>query len=52
MCCANNYIITYKPMAKVIAPFQIQGTLDDLNFVVADGINYVRKKGKTDKLPR
>ena len=34
-------------MAKIIAPFQIQGTLDDLNFVVADGINYVRKKGKT-----
>jgi hypothetical protein len=35
-------------MAKVIAPFKIQGTLDDLNFVVnADGTNYVRMKGKT-----
>jgi hypothetical protein len=34
-------------MAKIIAPFQIKGTLDDLNFVVTDGINYVRTKGKT-----
>jgi hypothetical protein len=34
-------------MAKIIAPFQISGTLDDLNFVVSDGINYVRTKGKT-----
>ncbi|MES2812695.1 MAG: hypothetical protein V4670_09515 [Bacteroidota bacterium] len=35
-------------MAKVIAPFQIQGTLDDLNFVItADGTNYVRMKGTT-----
>lgn len=35
-------------MAKVIAPFKIKGTLDDLNFVVtADGTNYVRTKGKT-----
>lgn len=35
-------------MAKVIAPFQIRGTLDELNFVVtADGNNYVRLKGKT-----
>ncbi len=35
-------------MAKVIAPFAIKGTLDDLNFVVtADGTNYVRMKGKT-----
>ncbi|GIZ07445.1 hypothetical protein [Flavobacterium sp. UMI-01] len=35
-------------MAKVIAPFKIKGTLDDLNYVVtADGNNYVRMKGKT-----
>ncbi|WPR71623.1 hypothetical protein SLW70_00420 [Flavobacterium sp. NG2] len=35
-------------MAKVIAPFKIKGTLDDLNYVVtADGNNYVRTKGKT-----
>jgi hypothetical protein len=35
-------------MAKVIAPFKIQGTLDDLNFVVnADGTNCVRMKGNT-----
>lgn len=32
-------------MAKVIAPFQIKGTIDELNFVVtADGKNYVRLK--------
>jgi hypothetical protein len=35
-------------MAKVITPFQIKGTLDDLNFVItSDGNNYVRTKGKT-----
>lgn len=35
-------------MAKVIAPFKITGTLDDINFVVtADGENYARMKGKT-----
>ena len=32
-------------MAKVIAPFLIKGTIDDMNFVVtADGNNYVRSK--------
>lgn len=32
-------------MAKVIAPFLIKGTIDELNFVVtADGKNYVRVK--------
>ncbi len=35
-------------MAKVIAPFKIQGSIEDLNFVVnADGTNYVRIKSKT-----
>jgi hypothetical protein len=35
-------------MAKVVAPFLITGTLDDINFVVtADGNNYARAKGKT-----
>jgi hypothetical protein len=35
-------------MAKVIAPFKISETLDDINFVVtADGENYARMKGKT-----
>lgn len=35
-------------MAKVIAPFKIKGTLDDINFVVtANGDNYARIKGKT-----
>lgn len=35
-------------MAKVIAPFQISGTLDDLTFYITnDGKNYVRQKGKT-----
>lgn len=35
-------------MAKVIAPFIIKGTLDDINFVAtADGGNYARIKGKT-----
>lgn len=35
-------------MAKVIAPFKISGTLDDINFVVMeDGRNYARLKGKT-----
>ena len=35
-------------MAKVIAPFLIKGTLDDINFVItADGENYARMKGKT-----
>lgn len=33
-------------MAKVIAPFQIVGTIDNFNFVVtADGNNYIRAKG-------
>jgi hypothetical protein len=32
-------------MAKVIAPFLIKGTIDDINFVVtADGNNYARSK--------
>ena len=32
-------------MAKIIAPFAIKGTIDDLNFVVtADGNNYARSK--------
>ncbi|MFV5698699.1 hypothetical protein ACM55H_10060 [Flavobacterium sp. ZT3R17] len=35
-------------MAKVVAPFLIKGTIDDINFVVtADGNNYARSKGKT-----
>lgn len=35
-------------MAKVIAPFIIKGTIDDINFVVtADGENYARRKGNT-----
>ena len=35
-------------MAKIIAPFLIKGTLDNLNFVVtADGANYVRMQGKS-----
>lgn len=35
-------------MAKVIAPFLIKGTIDDINFVVtADGENYARRKGNT-----
>jgi hypothetical protein len=35
-------------MAKVLAPFLIKGTIDDINFVVtADGKNYARAKGKT-----
>ncbi|TDE51277.1 hypothetical protein [Flavobacterium sp. GT3P67] len=35
-------------MAKVIAPFLIKGTIDDINFVVtADGENYARKRGNT-----
>jgi hypothetical protein len=35
-------------MAKVIAPFKITGTLDDINFVLMpDGKNYARMKGKT-----
>jgi hypothetical protein len=35
-------------MAKVLAPFLIKGTIDDINFVVtADGNNYARAKGKT-----
>jgi hypothetical protein len=35
-------------MAKVVAPFLIKGTIDDINFVVtADGKNYARAKGKT-----
>ncbi|CAM3732683.1 hypothetical protein FSS13T_22400 [Flavobacterium saliperosum S13] len=35
-------------MAKVLAPFKISGTLDDINFVVTeDGNNYARLKGKT-----
>lgn len=35
-------------MAKVVAPFLIKGTIDDINFVVtASGGNYARIKGKT-----
>jgi hypothetical protein len=35
-------------MAKVIAPFKITGTLNDINFVAtADEGNYARMKGKT-----
>ena len=35
-------------MAKVIAPFLIKGTIDEINFVVtADGNNYARAKGRT-----
>lgn len=35
-------------MAKVVAPFLLRGTIDDINFVVtADGKNYARSKGKT-----
>lgn len=35
-------------MAKVIAPFKIIGTLDDLNFYIDDNnVNLVRTKGKT-----
>lgn len=39
-------------MAKVIAPFLIKGTIDDLNFVVtADGQNYVRIKNSPGLTP-
>ena len=34
-------------MAKVIAPFIIKGTLDDLNFYIASNENLVREKGNT-----
>ncbi|MFV8374715.1 hypothetical protein [Flavobacterium sp. LB1P71] len=35
-------------MAKIIAPFLIKGTIEEINFVVtADGKNYARAKGKT-----
>lgn len=35
-------------MAKVIAPFLIRGTIDNINFVVtANGENYARVKGQT-----
>lgn len=35
-------------MAKIVAPFKISGTLDDINFVLTkDGNNYARMKGKT-----
>lgn len=34
-------------MAKIEAPFQIKGTLDELNFYVQSGENYVRLKGKS-----
>jgi hypothetical protein len=35
-------------MAKVIAPFKIVGSIDDLNFYVdQQGQNRVREKGKT-----
>jgi hypothetical protein len=35
-------------MAKVIAPFLIKGTIDDINFVVTgDGENYARRRGNT-----
>ena len=34
-------------MAKVIAPFKIKGTLDDLTFYVASDENLVRQKGNS-----
>lgn len=35
-------------MAKIIAPFLIKGTIEDINFVVtADGENYARIRGNT-----
>ena len=34
-------------MAKIIAPFKIVGTLDDMNFYMSSGQNLVREKGKT-----
>lgn len=35
-------------MARVIAPFKIVGTLDDLNYYIDQGdVNRVRTKGKT-----
>lgn len=34
-------------MAKVIAPFRIQGTLDDLSFYMASDENLVRQKGNS-----
>jgi hypothetical protein len=35
-------------MAKIIAPFLIKGTIEDINFVVtADGENYARMRGNT-----
>ena len=33
-------------MAKVTAPFEIEGTIDDLNFYKASEQNLVRLKGK------
>jgi hypothetical protein len=36
-----------KNMAKVVAPFLIKGTIDDINFVVTANGNYARTKGKT-----
>lgn len=46
----HNFTInkTLKAMAKVIAPFKIVGTLDDLNFYIDEKKeNIVRTKGKT-----
>lgn len=34
-------------MAKIEAPFHIKGTLEDLNFYVQSGENYLRLKGKS-----
>jgi hypothetical protein len=34
-------------MAKVIAPFMIKGTLDDMNFYMASNENLVRQKGNS-----
>lgn len=34
-------------MAKIIAPFKVKGTIDDLNFYDTPNGNYVRTKGKT-----
>ena len=34
-------------MAKVIAPFRIEGTFDDLNFYMASNENLVRQKGNS-----
>lgn len=36
-----------KTMAKIIAPFQITGTFDDLSYYMSSGQNLVREKGKS-----